>query len=212
MPSHTPTPPERIGQRFGRLMVLAEAENKPRRLLCRCDCGTEKVINAFSLTSGRSTSCGCYRREFRVSHGESASVEYKIWRAIKQRCRDPNNVSYQNYGARGIDICCEWADDFAAFLAAVGQRPTVKHSIERLDNARGYEPGNVVWATKAQQDRNRRNNVVLSFRGKSQCLTDWAAELGIAMVTLQGRLRKGWSVERALSLPVDRRFANKRAA
>jgi hypothetical protein len=124
--------------------------------------------------------------------------------------RNPENLHFKNYGGRGIDVCAAWHDDFAAFIADVGPRPSPLHTIERVDNSRGYEPGNVVWATRKQQQRNLRTNRLLTCRGRTQCLAAWVEEVGLKYATVVKRLRSGWSVEDALYRPVDEHFGPRR--
>lgn len=124
-----------------------------------------------------------------------------------QRCENPNHKHYEKYARRGIKVCERW-HDFAAFLADMGERPSVKHSIERKDNDGNYELSNCVWATQADQMRNQERTHVIEYDGRLQCLTDWAIEKGLNPVTLSSRLRKGWSIDRALTEPTNTRFRN----
>lgn len=128
-----------------------------------------------------------------MKHGESTggsrSTEYGIWQGMRQRCGNPNNPNYARYGGRGIRVCKEWQDSFANFLAHMGRRPSRDHSIDRIDNSKGYEPGNVRWATAAEQNRNCSRNIVIEHDGRAACLEDWAAELGVSPMTLKWRLR-----------------------
>lgn len=125
-----------------------------------------------------------------------------------QRCTLKTWRDYHNYGGRGITVAKEWVESFDAFLKSVGVRPSSKHSLDRIDNSRGYEPGNVRWSTWIQQANNRRNNRLLTFQGKTQSVRQWERQLGFKPPMLSQRLRKGWSIERALTEPrhVQRRF------
>lgn len=150
-------------RRFHRLTVLGRAPNtsgQSARWLCRCDCGNEVVVLGGHLRSGNTKSCGCQRidsaRTTNRKHGMAKSLAYKRWETIKQRCTNPKNPSYPNYGGRGIGICSEWAESFEAFHAAVGDPPSTSHSLDRINNDGNYEPGNVRWATASEQQRNRR--------------------------------------------------------
>lgn len=127
---------------------------------------------------------------------------YWIWHGMKKRCHSPRDPSYPNYGGRGIRVCESWRTSFLQFVADVGTRPSAAHSIERIDNDRGYEPGNVRWATVLEQSRNRRTNRILHHDGKSMCVADWATELGMSRWVLKARVKTGWSTERALTQPV----------
>lgn len=152
--------------RFGMWNLISEEMNAPRRhrrALCRCDCGTEKVISAATLKNGSSTNCGCVRHAsfgsmFRT-HGKRQSGEYRIWCAMKTRCGNPNSDNYVNYGARGISVCSRWSENFDAFLADMGQKPSPGHSIDRINNDGNYEPSNCRWATAKEQAANTRRSV-----------------------------------------------------
>lgn len=151
------------GMRFGRLVVLGLAEHyeagKPM-WRCRCDCGNEKMVLGTRLREGTTQSCGCFRSDAsRVRsrrHGMLHSPEYQAWCAMKQRCLNPRHRAYCNYGGRGIGIYPEWIVNFGAFLSEVGRKPDPALTLERLDNERGYEPGNVTWETRTHQNRNKR--------------------------------------------------------
>lgn len=202
-----------IGERFGSLIVLSMTgryRNGRAIVLCRCDCGNEKEFNLHGLRDGNTTSCGCLTRELKskillkrnTTHGKSHLPENKIWRQMKVRCQNPNDPKYPIYGGRGITVCLEWRHDFVAFLAHIGRRPGPGYSIERIDNSKGYQPGNVRWATKTEQARNTRYNRIIEFKGEKMVLAEWAERTGIPACVLSQRLnRYGWTEERALTEP-----------
>ena len=138
---------------------------------------------------------------FPYKHGMSRSREYRSWTAMKQRCCNPGASYYSDYGGRGIRVCDEWLDDFAAFYAYVGPCPEPGYSIHRIDNDGNYEPGNVGWASPLEQGRNSRKNRILEYDGRSQCMTAWAEEIGMDARTFRGRLYRGWSLERVMNTP-----------
>jgi hypothetical protein len=213
--SSQPILPSRVrdlnGKPFGRLTVIAFAGHvqlatqRQAAWLCRCSCGVEKVILAQSLQNGRSNSCGCLQRkgigDRRRTHGRFRTPEYTVWQNMKKRCLDQGYRRYPGYGGRGITICDRWRDSFEAFLADMGTRPSPKHSIERRDNDGPYEPSNCIWAVRRTQDRNKRTNHLITFRGETMILADWAARTGILYETIRHRLAVGWSVEKALTTP-----------
>lgn len=134
-------------------------------------------------------------------HGKTGTPEFNAWQAMHARCSNLRCKSYKNYGGRGIKVCRHWAT-FENFLDDVGERPSAKHSLERKDNAGDYVPSNCVWATAQEQANNRRSNVWLTCEGRTQTLQQWADELGTTHTTLYMRLRRGWTVEKALTYPV----------
>lgn len=139
----------------------------------------------------------------RTTHNMSRSPVYALWHTMINRCHHPGTNGFDYYGARGIVVCPRWRQSFAAFYADMGARPSPNHSIDRLDNDRGYEPGNCVWATSHQQARNRRTTRMITAFGKTQCLSDWAVEFGLKVITLHRRLKNGVPFEDAVSIPLN---------
>lgn len=162
------------GQKYGRLTVLSmvRTPGKDVRVNCRCDCGGEITALAYNIRNGNTSSCGCLSREVRVArglllaplmgaanrrHGRSATPTYTRWSDAKKRCHSPQNKRFMYYGARGIQMCAKWRYSFAAFFADMGECPPGL-TLERLDNDKGYEPGNCIWADRERQAQNRKWN------------------------------------------------------
>ena len=148
------------GQRFGRLLVVAESvpRGRPSRWTCQCDCGVRKSVSIGELRSGGTVSCGCLKRDRLTTHGKHATATYRAWVSMIQRCTNPRSQSWDLYGARGITVSDRWKT-FEAFLADMGECPRGL-SIDRIDNDRGYEPDNCRWVTPLEQARNRRTTRV----------------------------------------------------
>lgn len=171
--------------------------------LCVCECGAMSTVRGGHLKSGASVSCGCYQKEVASvsskTHGSSDSPEYRAWSNMLDRCRNKNSPGFHRYGGRGISVCDEWAGSFLAFIKDIGERPSSHHSIDRIDNDGDYCPSNCRWATSKQQSRNRADNRIIEFNGRSQTLYQWAEETGLNNSTISGRIRNGWPIEKALT-------------
>ena len=203
---------DETGNVYGRLTVVARAANHRIyvRWDCVCQCGRRAVVRGVDLRLGHTQSCGCLARERGRKHGHAGRIvsrEYQTWRDLRSRCNNPRCDHYGNYGGRGIRVCRRWSK-FENFLADMGPRPKGM-SLDRIDNAGNYEPGNCRWATDEEQSRNTRANVHLTFRGRTQCAADWADELGVKRSTLFSRISSGWSIERALMTPPRARSVRK---
>lgn len=195
------------GHRYGRLTVIrrngvAKTGKKPALLwLCRCDCGVELSVRSGNLRTGNTTSCGCQRSEHAqaASHRRTNTSAYWRWKAMIQRCTNPRNRAWKDYGGRGIVVCERWRS-FESFYADMGD-PPAGVTLDRIDVDGDYEPGNCRWATISRQSRNKRGTRIVSIRGRSQSLADWADEYGVDYQLVFYRIQRGWDVERALTAP-----------
>lgn len=181
-----------IGQRFGKLIVLHRSPSSQRGVhwACQCDCGSVKSISAAFLRRGAARSCGACLRAV-TSH-----PMYDLWRGMLARCFLPTNRNYKRYGGRGITVCDRWrqgdgrATGVECFAVDMGPRPTVTHSIDRIDNNGNYEPSNCRWATPQVQSSNRRTTVKLSVDGHEVPLADYCRAHGIKYDTMMSRRRR----------------------
>lgn len=199
----------RRGRVFGRWTVVRETSRSKsgiRRHLCQCECGKTGAVEQGKLVSGHSSSCGCLRRETSATinrtHGASRTPEHMLWKAMVQRCTNPHNKSFRYYGGRGIAVCAAWRHDFLAFLRDVGPRPSPKMELDRIENGRGYEPGNVRWTSHHVQMRNTRRNVTTTIGGKTLCAAEWALKSGIPSHIITQRLAVGRLPTDAVYTPV----------
>lgn len=188
-------------------LTLVGPADRPGFARYRCVCGTEKDIRKDSVKRGLTRSCGCIPGGRKPKHGGSRRANpdplYGVWSSILSRCYLKTNRAYRNYGGRGVTVCDRWRESFAAFREDVGPRPSPAHSIDRIDNDKGYEPGNVRWATRKEQSRNRRSNHPITHDGQTLLLVEWAEKTGISVHLIRARIyRLGWTVERALTTPV----------
>ena len=177
------------------------------------NCHWTTAASRWAAAHAPDCTCGYCQHQGKRTHGGSGTPEHNSWKSMLSRCTNPNDHTYPRYGGRGITVCERWLD-FRRFLEDMGERPSLDYSLERKDNNGGYwcghceeclrlgRPANCKWATSAEQQRNLRSNRLLTFNGKTQCLTAWAEEAGLTRVCLQGRLRKGLSVEEALTRPL----------
>lgn len=193
--------------RYGKLLVVSLERVNPTFYLCQCDCGKTSIARSSDLVSGKTKSCGCGRGKppgLSVAHGRRSRLN-RIWKQMRQRCKNPNDCAYARYGGRGITICKEW-DDFKVFrLWALGSGYGHDLSIDRIDNNLGYSPQNCRWVTNFAQARNKRNNRIMTLGGESLPLAQWAERLGINIGTLKSRVNNlKWDDQKALTTPIRR--------
>lgn len=207
-----------VGQRFGKLTVIEKAgHSKCKKVLwrCKCDCGNESDVPTQSLTSGGTKSCGCCYNELTGArgrkHGKMNTRLYSVWRGMKERCTRESSISYKYYGCRGISVCDEWKESFAAFYKwSIENGYKENLTIDRIDINGDYSPWNCKWYTWDEQQRNRRDNWYITYNGETKVIQDWAKYLGIKQVTLRARINKlGWSIEDAFTTPVKKCSRNK---
>lgn len=195
---------------FGKLTVLAYAgkEKKRHYWLCRCSCDGKIVkINGMELKAGQK-SCGCLRAEawhkviFRHGHAPSGkkSKTYQTWRSMLVRCRNKNCKGYPLYGGRGITVCEQWLS-FECFLQDMGEKPSGT-SIDRIDNDKGYYPGNCRWATPKEQVRNRRVGRRITCDGETKLPCEWSDASGIPSSVIIKRIKCGWAPKIAIYAPL----------
>jgi hypothetical protein len=198
------------GQRFGMLVAVRRvardvASGVKSKWECVCDCGVTKLVGRSDLLKTRS--CGCMRGKFFTASNQKLRSKhtrlYANWATMKERCTNPKSVSYPNYGGRGIKVHPDWAlkgnEGFANFLRDVGEPPTAKHSIDRIDNNGNYEPGNVRWAERKTQARNTRVNCNITINDETCTLAEWSERSGLKRETISRRLRLGWPSDRLLA-------------
>ena len=203
-----------IGQRFGRLTVksMAGSTGKNRNTFwnCICDCGRMKAIDSQSLRRGRTKSCGCLHNELlakrQEKHGLLAENNrlYGIWEGMKQRCLNPNRNGFKDYGGRGITVCKEWLDFYSFYSWAVANGYTEKLTLDRINPNDSYYPNNCRWISAAEQQRNKTNNRLITIKGKTLLLCDWAKNYGIRASVILNRIRSGWTEEEAITTPLCR--------
>ncbi len=208
---------ELTGQKFTRLRVLSVTNQRDShgavKWLCKCDCGNEKVVSSRLLRSGQTKSCGCLNTELRMQrgrdgkiHGKTGTKLYNVWAGIKRRCYNQNQQKYKLYGARGIIMCDEWKNDYAAFerwAVNNGYKEDCDLSIDRIDNDGNYEPDNCRIVNRYIQANNTRLNNLLTYKGVTKTMAQWGRELGFPSYLLGLRItRYGWSIEKAFETPL----------
>lgn len=216
---------DRTGQRYGRLVVTERAENdRYGNAMWRavCDCGRPAEVLAYNLTSGNTTSCSCFQRErileANTTHGQCGSPAYVSWQSAVKRTTDRNCESYRRYGGAGVVMCERFRSSVENLVEDIGERPEGK-TLDRISSYGHYScgacqecvandwPANVQWATHQEQQRNKRNNRLVTHDGETQCVATWAEITGLPYNTLRKRLDNNWPVHIALTAPINSRLA-----
>lgn len=184
-----------VGERFGMLTIqrLYRDDTGKKKAVCICDCGntcTRLLSNLVKRGSLYNSNCGCSHKTT-STHGMSKSREHRIWRKIKGRCYNPNSPDYANYGGRGIVMSESWRESFEAFYKDMGPIPQGDYSIDRIDVNAGYCKENCRWATRKEQNRNKRNTLFISYRGENRPLAEWGELLNIPAGTIRRKLYEG---------------------
>lgn len=195
------------GKYYGKLYVLkydhTDKKNYWTYWKCLCECG--RIVEFRLDVLKKAVSCGCSRKGRGWKHGMSGTGSHRSWLQMIARCNQPSSTGYKNYGGRGIKVCYRWRD-FTAFYKDMGDRPD-GGSLDRIDVNGNYCPENCRWATFKEQQNNRTNNRLVEVEGQIKTLQQWSDSTGLNCKTIETRLRKGWSDKRAVTTPVDTRYA-----
>ncbi len=179
---------------------------------CACDCGGTKITSTTKLKSGRITSCGSGKdlgfrnRTHGATIGGVLMPEYRIWLGMMSRARQKNRnaLKTNGYSGIGVGVSKEW-EKFENFFRDMGPRPSLDHSLDRIDNTKGYCKENCIWSTSKEQARNRTNTRFLEFNGEKRSFSEWRDRLGYGLNTINNRLQLGWSVEKTLTTPIKKK-------
>ena len=194
-------------QKFGKLLVLEKAITQNEKVMwkCLCDCGNIVIVKGVNLKNNRTKSCGCLKKELIVNrstkHNQRHTKLYEVWKTMKQRCYNPNNKSFKNYGGRCISICEEWKNNFTAFYNWSMQNGYEENlSIDRINNNGNYEPSICRWTTRIVQQNNTRNNRYITINNETKTLSQWCSFYNIKYTTVASRLQKGYNEIDALTM------------
>ena len=193
-----------VGKKFNKLTVLSLVDKKQiyfngikngytYKWLCQCDCGNQTVVQQCHLLSGHTQSCGCHQKEAVSKQNKlSTSRLYEVWRAMIKRCYYEKSISYKNYGKLGITVCDEWRNSFLSFYKWAMENgynekaPKTKCTLDRIDVNGNYCPENCRWVNNIEQQRNKRNNRLITINGITKCLVEWCDEFGIKNYRVYG--------------------------
>lgn len=207
---------EFIGKKFGRLTVIeelpvyiSESGYKVKKCLCICDCGKKKTIRLYDLTSKKTKSCGCIQKEKvgarNRTHGKSKTRLYHTWFDMKHRCTKSINPEYKNYGGRGISVCEEWINEngftnFENWALRNGYKENL--SLDRINNDLNYSPDNCRWVDRVTQQRNRTDNVWITYKGMTKCIAEWSEITGLSFDCISYRFKNNWTPEEIIETPL----------
>ncbi len=204
-----------VGKSYNRLTILPDILPIGRRtkVMAICDCGVIKEYRLNSITSGTTQSCGCIHSEKVGKHGLREHPLYGVWASMIQRCYDSNANSYKNYGGSGVTVSEMWRHNFVAFYdwAIDKWKPGLqidKDIRSGCQTGKLYCPECCCFVTPLQNNRRRRNTVMLTCRGESKSLSEWCEQTGSNYILVINRVRNGWDHERALIEPVDKKYSH----
>ena len=199
-----------INQKFGKLLVVNKSYSKNHKVYweCICDCGKTCFVTTSNLKCNKIKSCGCLKVEKitnrNSTHNQRNTKLYEVWKTIKQRCLNPNNKAYNNYGGRGITICPEWQENFISFYnwsIINGYKEGL--TIDRIDNNGNYEPSNCRWASRIIQSNNTRSNRFITINNETKSLADWCRIYNISYSLVMQREKKlKWDIIKSITTPV----------
>lgn len=200
-----------IGKTFGNLTVIEQIGNSIF-VKCKCLCGGETIVEAYKLIGGKVLSCGCLNKSNIVlavkKHGKSKSKIYKVYTSMLRRCYQEKNKSYHNYGGRGISVCSEWKgehgfENFYSWALKHGYQEidSMRCTLDRIDYNGNYTPKNCRWVDMTVQNNNRRDNHLISYKGQTHTIAQWARILDVNVHTLQSRIARGWTDEEIIGRP-----------
>ena len=207
-----------MSEKYGKLTVVktymspSPSGTARKRAVCNCDCGGAHDVCYYNLKRGNSRGCpscssaakGKSKEHIHYSSEDTKRDKpelykaYGIWRGMISRCTNPNHKSYSDYGGRGISVCDRWVNSVDNFISDMGFRPSDKHQIDREDNDKGYSLENCRWVTATENARNKRDTVMLTINGTKKPMTEWAEQTSTAIKTIEARVKRGWSHERAV--------------
>lgn len=200
-----------LGKKFGMLTII-KCNNFIRtidKVTCKCDCGKKSNVLLDNLLRQNTESCGCLKKiSYSITHRMCGTSEYNSWAAMKGRCYNKNNLNYKKYyGSKGIKVCKKWLK-FENFYKDMGPKPSLKHSLERINYNLGYFKNNCKWGTYIEQGNNKKSVKLLQYKKIKLSLAGWSRITGLNYKILWYRLNKAkWNIEKTLTMPI--RITNK---